>query len=662
MTPQLVQNGSNTSNGTREKTKEAIKTVTVDIFDTILRRKVWPEDLQFLVAAKSQSKHLKLAHGIEIAPFEFFEMRIEARSIILRRNQELYDDNQLVDVGETSIRDWFRTVIELVMLEKRLEIEEHNLSRTVTRLVEIELEVESRNLAVNRHIKKRLEDFQNAGIRIFFLSDMYLSSEDIQTLLEKKGLLHLFESGFTSGDQSMGKHSGKLFQALANGLIPGFSLGRNLHIGDNRLSDYIAPISLGSSAFHYRSIRNYTIRPSLTFIGKLIVAVSRLSQRAKIIRKIQANEGPRGSVAFTNFLFSALVLAFLKRVKFMVRNNPDSAYVFVSAEGPVLLGLYESIFGPCEKNIVMAEGVNRRASLAYLFSIYSEKGLGSPGALLYETANTESYEPLLDLIKLYGSDLTGYPVHVVEAKELSSLMKKLSQKKLSKVAHPVTTLLSKVDGGKFKKIVLVDLGWGGTIEGNLRLASSLLGKKTLISGLYLGFLGYARAVNPFSQGVVFSSLKKRKNFNIFLPVVWEHMFSTSTAKKPASKPDLLSQMLEHVKRADAMSPALPKSFTEATSILLSRELTRPSTEQAIYYGSISDKRGLEKTSSFSVVPDFSNSRQYWKGHLKNPHESYRILADSRHWPEGAAKIHRIPFLYLVRPIKWWVKRSRNEFG
>ena len=60
--------------------QDGIRTITVDIFDTVLFRKIWPEDLQFLVVAEKWLPRFREVFDADISAYKIYSWRQYARS------------------------------------------------------------------------------------------------------------------------------------------------------------------------------------------------------------------------------------------------------------------------------------------------------------------------------------------------------------------------------------------------------------------------------------------------------------------------------------------------------------------------------------------------------------------------------------------------------
>ena len=121
--------------------------------------------------------------------------------------------------------------------------------RIARRLVEVETEVELRNLAPNPEAEPALRAVRASGRKVIVTSDMYLPGAAIARLLDALGLARFVDHLFVSSDHGVTKAGGGLFGvvAAATGLAP----DQILHLGDNWHSDVVMARTAGFRALHY---------------------------------------------------------------------------------------------------------------------------------------------------------------------------------------------------------------------------------------------------------------------------------------------------------------------------------------------------------------------------------------------------------------------------
>lgn len=113
-------------------------------------------------------------------------------------------------------------------------------------LKEKEIAAECRLSFADPDMKRIYDRIVGLGMKVVFVSDMYLSNGTITEILCKCGYSgHLY----VSNEYGMNKHSGELFGAVLDDL--GLRPEEVLFIGDNRRSDHRVPLGLGIRSIRY---------------------------------------------------------------------------------------------------------------------------------------------------------------------------------------------------------------------------------------------------------------------------------------------------------------------------------------------------------------------------------------------------------------------------
>ncbi|MCU0910861.1 MAG: HAD family hydrolase [Rhodobacteraceae bacterium] len=121
--------------------------------------------------------------------------------------------------------------------------------RMARRLVDVETEVEMRNLVPNPEAEAALRAVRASGRKVIVTSDMYLPGASIARLLDALGLARFVDHLFVSADHGVTKAGGRLFGVVA--AATGLSPDEILHLGDNWHSDVVMARAAGFRAVHY---------------------------------------------------------------------------------------------------------------------------------------------------------------------------------------------------------------------------------------------------------------------------------------------------------------------------------------------------------------------------------------------------------------------------
>lgn len=223
--------------------------LTVDVWDTILRRRCHPDAVKLHLC-----RYLALRHAAELAP----ERRDPWVLLGLRRQAEK-------DIGDASRAsglddeyghiEVYRRWLELAGLEPYPE-GPAALDALLAELDRLELEQEKYVSYVDPDIAATLD--AHAAPRVMFLSDFYMPARAIDALLSHHGIGHLVQNGVVSCEVGLNKRSGRLFAYLHEHF--GIHPGRHAHLGDNPHADIEAARRAGIQAHHYQPEAEHGLR------------------------------------------------------------------------------------------------------------------------------------------------------------------------------------------------------------------------------------------------------------------------------------------------------------------------------------------------------------------------------------------------------------------
>lgn len=301
--------------------------VSFDIFDTIVMRKtLFPEDVFEILQQKNQ------------LDFSFFKERRKAEMDVLKDKYpsyyDIYDQLQRNLVLDTKTKEW---------------------------LMEEEFLLEKENIILRKKVKDAFDYAVENGKRVFFVSDMYFSREQLMSILQEKGVKG-YEDIIVSSEYGVMKHQG-LFQVLLD------RIGEKtcLHIGDNEYSDIDVANKLGIQTFHLLSAYQMLLRSSLNGIKKYEGNLQNRVVIGLIVSKIFNDPfslyGLRGVPRLTsNFDFaycfvSPIVTSYLFWLQEELKNADYDGVIFFARDGYLLQQIYKKL-----------EVENKVPSIYYLIS------------------------------------------------------------------------------------------------------------------------------------------------------------------------------------------------------------------------------------------------------------------------------------------------------
>ena len=119
--------------------------------------------------------------------------------------------------------------------------------------LETELEVEENMCFANPYMLELLKVLSNRNKRMVVISDMYLSKEQIQTLLQTSSIPDVFEEIYVSSEYNCSKNDGRLYDIVKEKLGQEW---KYFHIGDNEYADVVQAKKHGFTSYYYQNVND----------------------------------------------------------------------------------------------------------------------------------------------------------------------------------------------------------------------------------------------------------------------------------------------------------------------------------------------------------------------------------------------------------------------
>ncbi|MFT5698071.1 MAG: FMN phosphatase YigB (HAD superfamily) [Desulforhopalus sp.] len=218
-----------------EKGRVAAKTkttVTFDLFDTLLIRRIHDPDLVKLPVARFIAE-LSKEYNCTVGWKKVQDMRDDIERAHRAEAGESFDDHEACypKYMEELLTQIFGNVDGAKLLE---------------RVTEYEIFMENSMLVPRQELVHWLKELAAAGKRIFIISDIYLPASHLKKLVAHAGILDLVEDVISSADTFLAKASGKAYPLVAEKY--GIEFKDWLHIGDNGFSDGMRAAESGIEA------------------------------------------------------------------------------------------------------------------------------------------------------------------------------------------------------------------------------------------------------------------------------------------------------------------------------------------------------------------------------------------------------------------------------
>lgn len=472
-----------------------IESVSFDVFDTLLHRRCHPDAILYRLAQWMQR-----------------ELQLQACSVvdILQERHLAY-----VDIAEGYARQGFdfdAGLEELITkwlerLSKRTGVSVRDAFDSVHQM---EIQLEKLAVYPNDFSLNLVSAIAGRGLKLIYISDMYLGRNVIERLLDACGFGGMFTAGYVSGDHKRLKRTGNLF-SLVN-VEEQISPQKHLHIGDDRLADGVKGSESG-----YRSL--WICDKKLG--EKRQQDMSRLEQQRKnrvllddaVFSFCNAYLYPGFSSldSYTRRTFGPALVNFSHLVvEKCVSDGIDRVY-FVAREG-FLLGRLFNELAPIVQGVNSIQGahylyISRLASLLASMDRLSFREIRS----IADNVSQLTLKNLLAPLSLPESQLDDlalrcnipsldypFPENYESWEPLQQLLgdAHLQAYVAEKFEHHNRLLIRMLEELGFfsvDRVAIIDVGWGGQIQENLVRAVKLHPRVPEINGYYLGSNAKARA-------------------------------------------------------------------------------------------------------------------------------------------------------------------------
>ncbi len=477
------------------------KVVSFDVWDTLIMRRCHPEEVKL-----ASARHLLFGFHRWIRP-ELRSVRALYRGRLAAEARVSFGDDREYRFSEAAAA-WVDDALSPTASAGVA-------TRAVEQLVANELATELRVTYRNQAMDPVLAALSNRNL--VFASDFYLPATAIQRLLAGNGVEAHFARSWVSCEDGDSKRSGRMFARMLDEMgIDGLDV---IHIGDNHAADVAAATRAGVRAVHHEVERQPELGVAVAeriagnaeayeaHIGATIGAVER--ELGDEPGRRRGDGAARTAVLGARFAPVAVGLA-LRIVEEALAREAD-AIVFFTREGVLLKRLVDAIaaaepYGLPVPRTELLE-VSRRSTfgpslerfepgeLMRLWSMYSTQ---SPRGLVASLGLDE--EPARSVFERHGLEFgepVEYPwrderfVAVLDDPELRHLVQATSVEQRALLDDLVAQ--RGLDDGN---LLIVDLGWRGTIQDNLARATG-----RAVTGVYLGLYRFLNEQPPTSAKV-----------------------------------------------------------------------------------------------------------------------------------------------------------------
>ncbi|MBF0345425.1 MAG: glycosyltransferase [Nitrospirae bacterium] len=500
---------------------DRVDIVSFDIFDTLLERIIEPPDKVKEIVSRYVCHYLKTQRNIDISPVDFLDLRNSVEAQL--RHRSLSEGRDYECLYSKIVRG----IVE--------ELTGRHDEELFDIIIALELDVERKVLFVKDGILDILKMIKDRGKQIIAISDMYLDKEYIEAIFRDKAIIEYFDNIYVSSENSVGKHSGRLFKQVlfAQKTLP----ERMLHIGDNNHSDSKVPSSLAINAIRLFD-SDYHKRKYALLTYHRLAADTPYWRGRHLMQMIHPVKDDNDFFYHYGFSFLGPVYAtFIYGVVGAIRHYKIKKVFFLAREGELFFDLFKiaapELLSPDET-----------PPLEYVYLTRKSTALASAyRGLTFEKAVLPFFNPkqegLYSLFNVYGlpvqecfaiarkhgfTDLKE-PVNAWSDYRFGSFLQDAQFQRLTiKYARSARRLLHRYlrQIGFFngESVAFVDIGWNASIQKFIQDAFSKREDYPHVYGLYLGFCDGIKHIFDYEKNTILGLLYDERNNN---PV--EHIFS-----------------------------------------------------------------------------------------------------------------------------------------
>ncbi|WP_243727212.1 HAD family hydrolase [Actinocrispum wychmicini] len=461
--------------------------LSFDIFDTVLWRRVpRPTDVFAMLGARLRADGM-LAPWVTDATFR--RVRIAAEQHARASRGALGREVSLFDIWNAMPSGLF-------------------IGCAVQELVAVEVAIERELTVVDLDIAALIAAAHKQGVRVILVSDTYFTGEQLASLLERPELGPLSDvQVFRSHEHGVDKASG-LWEVVLEDL--GLRGEQVVHVGDNEIADHRVPAALGVRTVHYERIDGDFARvlererQPLDWFGpedpRLDPDLGDVGLTSLRARTLTAGSGRGSAAEDTAWRYGAAVLGPVLTgfAEWVARTAHESGIATVwcpMREGELLSELV--------RNAAAARGWAVQAKPLWLSRhVTSLAGLDRfDGETMSEFVGARyqlTVRQLLTMLHLRPGDVPAVAANLDNLLDHEDIVKRVSHALTetphirNRLAVTTTTLRERLlaslrASGALGagEVMLVDLGWGGTIQRQLARVLTMAGVDVTVSGLYL---------------------------------------------------------------------------------------------------------------------------------------------------------------------------------
>ena len=449
------------------------KLLSLDIWDTILRRKCHPDAIKVYTSREFYLKAKDYIKSDKRNLRELTKLRVDVeREIGTESKDSGFDD-------EYNIKDVFRRWIKY-----SCDRDYPDRDALVEELYDVELNCELRNIYLDPTIDSTIESIKHE--KLVCISDFYTDKFFLQRLIDSVGMKNKIDEIYCSCDYKVNKRSGRLFELVEKecDVIP----SEHIHIGDNGYSDVEVPKRLGIDAIHYLPDEEHKMRKD---------------REAAFVLDVKNSLRYKGFPLSSDRDISLFFYGFISDImENCIEKNIRKIYFF-TREGEFYKEIFDSLSEFYDESIVPKSYILevsrlstfvaslREFTLDEMMRLWNQYSIQSMRAMFKSLAmEIENVKGFLNRYSINPDEILTYPWTLEPVQKLFAdiefkdfMEKHIENKKQQLLDYCKGKSLTEEMN---EEIAIVDIGWRGTIQDNL----CYIFKNAMIHGYYVGLIQF----------------------------------------------------------------------------------------------------------------------------------------------------------------------------
>lgn len=451
-----------------------VKVVFCDLFDTLIHRTVHPN-----YVFKLWAKRMVVQLGLPLSSNQLFKIRQGSVAFLSNRQGK--------SLVEITYQQCIMEVYKRLLNTNGIVGVDYDTFKRI--FEESDIFAERSVQFKNKALLLQLQKLKDLGYPICLVSDFHLPLKLVQKLLRYHDILQLFDNIYISSDVGLSKEQGHIYRFILNDL--NLQAEETIMIGDNRISD-----SIHAQRNGIQSVQLKRVKPKRA--NRWEILGNDTKELKTILREIEK------TCAKSKYPYSEYIIhfyCFIERLYLEAKKNQIKDIFFLAREGLYLKTLFDRY-----QDKIIGKGTD------LIRTHYLKASRHSAMQIAFKSLESETFKHLK---KEYSSmslnqflDSLNFPEEIIRqiSRELnvdlhkiekdfqsSSTMELLRSHRTFKEFYDKnrntqkTAFAAYMDsfGASIRKdgIVLVDVGWGGTMQ---ECIFNFFEKDIKVTGYYLG--------------------------------------------------------------------------------------------------------------------------------------------------------------------------------